>query len=43
MHLHAATQAARFSTAPMMDGGDCAIISIGCAFVCAMHVHVLIV
>ena len=42
MPLNAATEAARLSSAPMMDGGDCDLISTGCDASCADHVHVLI-
>jgi hypothetical protein len=42
MHLNAATEAARLSVAPMMDGGDCGYISVGYMASCAASVHVLI-
>jgi hypothetical protein len=43
MPLNAATEAARFSSAPMMDGGDFRNLSKGCVIPCAAHVHVSIV
>ena len=43
MPLNAATEAARLSTAPMMDGGYSRIISDSYWLVCAAHVHLKIV
>ena len=40
MTLNAASQAARLSSAPMVDGGDFGIFSMGCGSSCAAHVHV---
>ena len=42
MRLNTTTEAARFSIAPMMGGGDFGFISIGCKASCAAHVHVWI-
>lgn len=42
MPLNAVIAAARLATAPMMDGSDCKLISIGCSGPCAAHVHVSI-
>ena len=42
MPLNAATEAARLSTAPMMDGGDFYKVSKACAIPCAACVHVSI-
>ena len=42
MPLIAATEAARLSSAPMMDGGDLTAISNVCAASCAAKVHVSI-
>ena len=42
MTLNAATEAARLSSAPMMDGSDFVLISDGCVIPCAACVHVSI-
>lgn len=42
MPNNAANEAARLSTAPMMDGGDLTIFSDGYGMSCADYVHVLI-
>jgi hypothetical protein len=42
MPFNAATEAARLSTAPTMDGGDFNYISKGWVGACAVYVHVSI-
>jgi hypothetical protein len=39
MPFTAATEAARLSVAPMMDGGDLVLFSIPCRSSCAQDVH----
>ena len=43
MPLTAATEAARLSVAPMLDGRDVLKKSMICSAACAVHVHVSIV